>query len=575
MKASHRSAFLTAGLAAAFAAVAAPVVVSAQGRQQVPGPDTKKVLVTAFRGDPEGGVKLADEIRSRIAGDFNIRTLMPISKKDIENTLLQSGYRPDSALSANDIKELAKLVHGDEVIDGNVTRTATGLRVTARMFLPRDVSLSQPLVSNLDVKDAGEGAKVIVGEYDRARKQIPDHQACENGIRANTNAVAIAAARKGLVSYPKSTLLRLCLANAYANMKTGPDSTGPWKDSVIAVTRDIMTLDKASRSAYGLQYEAYKLKHDTSNALQALVGMMNADPTNTSLRESVIAELVSSGKAEIAVPTAKQLIADNPGDPQYARTYWLVLRAAKNYKESVPAGVAYVAIDTAAADSNYFFRQIADLSADSAYAKAAEFAAAGSSKFPRSTSLLLQKAQNERRAGQLPAAKASLERALQLDPKVNGANYLLAQLAGEQGNPDDAIKFAKADVAADPANKERAANLLLSMGKKQYDVGNASKKPDDFKKALPLLQASDALSPSANAKFLIGVSAYQAMAGSAEMLKTSRSCDDFKAANDLLTLVNINMPAGGAVDANTAKIILGGAAQFGPFIDGSIKKFCK
>jgi hypothetical protein len=35
------------------------------------------------------------------------------------------------------------------------------------------------------------------------------------------------------------------------------------------------------------------------------------------------------------------------------------------------------------------------------------------------------------------------------------------------------------------------------------------------------------------------------------------------------------MPAGGSVDANTAKLILGGAAQFGPFIEGSMKKYCK
>ncbi|MEP6999077.1 MAG: hypothetical protein ABI969_01270, partial [bacterium] len=292
-----------AGLAAALVATAIPAVASAQGRQQVPGPDTKKVLVTAFRGDIEGGVKLADEVRNRIQGEYSIRQLMPTSKKDIEATLLQSGYRPDSALSPNDIKELAKLVHADEVIDGTVAKSGAGYRVSARMFLPRDVSLSQPLVTNLDVKDFGDAAKQIVNEYDKARKQIPDNQACENGIRANTNAVAVAAARKGMTSYPKSTILRLCLASAYANMKTSADSTGPWKDSVIAVTREIMNLDKSSRIAYQLQYDAYKQKHDTINALQALVGLMNADPTNTTLREQVISELVTSGKAEIAVPT--------------------------------------------------------------------------------------------------------------------------------------------------------------------------------------------------------------------------------------------------------------------------------
>jgi tetratricopeptide (TPR) repeat protein len=574
VKAPYRSALLTAGLAAAVVATLVPSVASAQ-RQQVPGPDTKKVLVTAFRGDLDAGPKVAEEIRNRVAGDFSIRTLMPTSKKDIETTLAQSGYRPDSALSPNDIKELAKLVHADEVIDGTIAKSGTGYKVTARMFLPRDVSLSQPLVTNADVKDLGEAAKIIVGEYDHARGQIPSNQACENGIRANTNAVAIAAARKGLKDYPKGTLLRLCMASAYANMKTGPDSTQPWKDSVIAITRDIMNLDKTSRSALGLQYEAYKQKNDTANALQALIGMMNADPTNTTLREQVIAELINSGKADIAVPTAKQLVADNPGDPQYARTYWLVLRAAKNYKESVPAGIAYVAIDTAAADSNYFFRQLADLQADSSFAKAAEIAAIGSAKFPRSTSLLLQKAQNERRAGQLPAAKASLQRALEIDPKVNGANYLLASISAEMGNPDDAIKYAKADAAADPANKARAASVLMQLGSTQYKVATASKTADDYKKAIPFFQAADEMSPGAQSKFFLAVSAFQAVAASTDMLRTSKSCEDFKSANDLLTIVNINMGQGGAFNADVAKQIMGGAMQLSPFIEGNMKRLCK
>ena len=573
MKASHRSVLLAAGFGVAVVATVVPSVASAQ-RQQGPGPDTKKVLVTTFRGEREGGVKAADEVRGRIAADFSIRQLMPNSKKDIDATLVQSGYPPDSALSPNDIKELAKLLHSDEVIDGTVAKTATGYRVNARLFLPRDVSLSQPLVTNLDVTNFGDAAKQIVGEYDRARKQIPDNQACENGIRANTNAVAVAAARKGMQSYPKATLLRLCLASAYANMKLSADSTGPWKDSVIAITREIINLDKTSRIAFQLQYDAYKQKRDTSNALQALIGLMGADPTNATLREQVINELVLAGKAELAIPLTRQLVADNPGDPQYLRLSWLVLRAASHYKESVPAGVALVTVDTAAADSNYFFRQIADLVADSAYAKAAEFASTGAAKFPRSTALLISKAQNERRAGQLPAAKASLERALTIDPKLNGANYLLAQIAADQGAVDDAIKYAKLDAATDPANKSRAANLLLSLGNSTYKAAAAAKSVEGYKKAIPILQASDELSPSANAKFLLGVSAYQAVAGS-EALKTSKSCEEFKAANDLLALVNINMPAGGSVDADTAKLILGGAAQYGPFIEGSIKKFCK
>src|SRR4051812_36181148 len=321
VKVSHRFALSTAGVIAAAAMSAAPSVAGAQTRQG-PGPDTKRVLVTAFRSDADGGVKLAEEVRNRITGDFNIRTLMPVSKKDIDNTLVSSGYRPDSALSPNDIRELAKLVRGDEIIDGTVTKSGAGYKVNARFFLPRDVALSQPLLS-AEGSNLGDMARQIVREYDQARKQLSANQECENAIRDKKVDVAIAAARKGIAQYPKATLARLCLASAYQSWKTGPDSASkPWKDSVLAVTQQTIALDPNSKIAYQLQYDVYKAKGDAAKSMEALIGLMNSDPTNTQLRESVIAELVNGGQATAAVPFVKKLVADNPGDPQYLRTYW-------------------------------------------------------------------------------------------------------------------------------------------------------------------------------------------------------------------------------------------------------------
>ncbi|MEO6526054.1 MAG: tetratricopeptide repeat protein, partial [Gemmatimonadaceae bacterium] len=443
MKVSHRFALSTAGLAAAFAVSAAPSVVAAQTRQG-PGPDTKRVLVTAFRGDAAGGVKLAEELRNRITGDFNIRTLMPVSKKDIDNTLVSSGYRPDSALSANDIRELAKLVRGDEIIDGTVARSGAGYKVSARVFLPRDVALSQPLLS-AEGANLGELAKQVVREYDAARKQLSATQECDAAVRDKKIDAAIAAARKGISAYPKATISRLCLASAFQSWKTGPDSaTKPWKDSVLAVTTQILQLDPSSKIAHQLQYDVYKAKNDAPNQMKSLIGLMNSDPTNTQLRENVIAELVNGGQAAAAVPFVKQLVTDNPGDPQYLRTYWLVLRAANNVKEALVAGQAYVAADPTAADSNYYFRMVQDLAADSAYAKAAEMAATGVAKFPKSSSLVLMQAQNLRRAGQIPAATEALKRAIALDPKAPGAQLMFAQLQADQGNLDEAVKAVKA-----------------------------------------------------------------------------------------------------------------------------------
>ena len=46
------------------AGAAIPSVLGAQMRPQGPGPDTKRAVVTTFRGEPDAGVKLADEVRS-------------------------------------------------------------------------------------------------------------------------------------------------------------------------------------------------------------------------------------------------------------------------------------------------------------------------------------------------------------------------------------------------------------------------------------------------------------------------------------------------------------------------------
>jgi tetratricopeptide (TPR) repeat protein len=556
------------------AASAATSVLGAQMRPQGPGPDTKRAVVTTFRGEPAAGVKLADEIRNRISNDFNIRTLMPVSKKDIDNTLVASGYRPDSALSANDIKELAKLVRGDEVIDGEVRKTPAGYRVHARLVLPRDVGLSQPLIT-VESNNLGDVAKQIVHEYDMARKQVPSVQECESQLRGQKVDLAAAAARKGVGSYQRATIARLCLANAYQSWKNGPDSASkPWKDSVLAVTNAILAIDPVNTMALRLQYGVYEAQNDQPKMTATLVKLMQADPTNAALVDQVIATLVTSGQADKAVPIIDSVVKANPGDPQYMRTRWLVLRAANRWKDAVAAGQAYVAADPTAADSSYYQRLISDLASDSAYGKAAEAAAQAIAKYPRNAQLYLLKAQNERKAGQLDAAIQSLRKGLELDPKAPGANLLLAQMNVDTGKLDEAIAAVKADVAADATNKERDAQFLLGLGSNAYKAGVASKKPEDFQKAIKLLQGSDEINPSPQAKFFTAVSAWQILAPSLQQGK-SWKCADARAAEANLTLVSTNMPGGGSVSAEAAGQIMGAVPQAQQYIDAQTKRLCK
>jgi predicted Zn-dependent protease len=98
------------------------------------------------------------------------------------------------------------------------------------------------------------------------------------------------------------------------------------------VTNAVLAIDPASTMALRLQYGVYEAQNDQAKMTQTLLKLMQADPSNTALVEQVIATLVSSGHAKDAVPIIDSLVQGEPGDPQYMRTSWLVLRAAQDWK---------------------------------------------------------------------------------------------------------------------------------------------------------------------------------------------------------------------------------------------------
>src|SRR5687768_7527045 len=152
----NRRGLQIAGLVSALAAAAAPI--AAQSTPRTVEPDAR-ILVATFRSTDRGlGVAGADAIRSRVAQEVPQKQLLVIRKEDINGTLAASGYAADSALSPSDMKELAKLMRADEILDGTVTKTADGVRVDARLLLARDVSLAQPLPP-ASARNVGDAAR--------------------------------------------------------------------------------------------------------------------------------------------------------------------------------------------------------------------------------------------------------------------------------------------------------------------------------------------------------------------------------------------------------------------------------
>lgn len=562
---------LTLGLASA------PSVLEAQ-RQQVPNADTPRLLVAVFASnDRTSGVQAADAIRTRVQNTTNIRQLYVIPKNDITNYLESSGYRPDSSLGPTDLKELAKLLRADEILGGTVARVSGGFRIEPRLMLARDPSLAQPLPP-VDASNPADAARQIERSLNEARKQLADNRACENHIRAREYDKAIAAANAAVAKYPEATIARLCLATAHQEKKSPPDS-------VLRVTEEIRRIDPKNSFALRLAYGAYTAKNDPERAVRSLVNLLALEPTNITLQQQVVSELAKLGKPNVALPIVDTLLAQNPGDPTLLRQKWLLTLAAAAadsgamrvslFSQALTAGEEMIRMDTVLADSTYYERQLgAALEIRDQPQRGAEYAARATQRFGMSAYFWRLRAQAERRAGQLQQARESMARALAIDPRSPNANLFLAQLALDLQQPDSAVAIARRAVATgeDPATW---GAFLLAPTQAAFKTAQDTKDVAAFERALTLAQESDKLAPSPTAKFFRGVSAFSIGIEALQQAQKPKSCPLARRAQEMFLETQINMPAGGQVDANVAKQILDYVAQYSPTADQMVKQYCR
>jgi hypothetical protein len=119
------------------------------------------------------------------------------------------------------------------------------------------------------------------------------------------------------------------------------------------------------------------------------------------------------------------------------------------------------------------------------------------------------------------------------------------------------------------------SQLALKAGSEAYKAGQASKDIADFQRAIKFLQLSDQLQASADAKFLLGASAFSVGQTATIMANEKRSCDLAKTARDAFNLASMNLPAGGQKYPNEAAQLMTAIPQFTPAVDNEVKRFCK
>ena len=531
-------------------------------------------MVTPFRApDKLLGVQAADAVRERLADDNPQRILFIIPRDDINKTLEQSGFPINEPLPPTEAKSLATFVRADEYLDGVVSKTATGFRLEARLFLGRDNSYSQPLPAIDGVRLAEVAAK-LSRTLDDVRRQIEDEKKCYTNTRLRQEKEAIKNAEEAIRRYPRAVLARVCLLQAMDQSKAN-------KDSMFRVAQEILAIDSISRPGLTLVSSYYKERGDSTRYVVTLTKLFANDPTNPRLADRVVTDLVLYKRMKDAIPIIKRALEENPYETQLMATAFKLYHAASEWKEMASVGEELVRIDTAFADSAYYYRMAQGYSADSLPAKVAETFARAVRRFPGSTSWLLLLAQVQRQQGQDQQAIETFRKAIAIDPKTPGIYVQLARIYADAENSDSALAMLRhgADIKD---SVPMLAQYALVAGNNLYKKATANKdstatqeKVKTYVNGLRFLTLSDSLAPAPTAKFLIGVSAFQIGLTSAQDASKTKSCDLAKSAADYFGIAQLNVAQGGATNPQAAGQIMGALGQYMPIIDNQKKQFCK
>jgi predicted Zn-dependent protease len=544
-----------------------PAALSAQMRRSPPPEGTPRFLVNTLRAtDKSLGVQAADAIRSRLTQDFPSRALWIIDKNNTCAVLEASGFACDVAPEPSTARQLAQQLRADEYLFGTVTRTDRGFRIESSMALTRDNTMIQPL-------PAAEGPRMLDAAtqlsrtLQEARKQLAPEKQCETALADGKPAEAAQHARAAIAAYPRSTLGRVCLAQAMVNQKAPADS-------IIQVTQQALEMYPDLVPALRLAINAYTQAGNQDSMVALSTRLLALAYTDTRLVEELVGNIAAASNPRVALPIINDVLQKNPGDAQLMRLRFRLLLAAREWKEAAVAGEELVRTDTSHADTLFFRLLAVAYVTDSQPQKAAEVTARGVAKFPNAAHLWSLHSQILRQAGQTQQAMEAIRKALALDPKTQGGYTRLAQIQLEMGQSDSAFATLKQAVA-NGEDKELIGQIVVVEANKVLKQAQTTKARADWEKVVAIAAQADSIASSATSKFMLGVAAFQVGDAALRENVEARSCDLAMLADRMFVITQIELPKGASVQPQTAGQILQALLAYGPSLEGQKKQFCR
>lgn len=556
---------------------------------------TQVVIVPVFAGKERRLANTAgDIVRRRLAGAFPKAELRVVSEGDMEGWMRELGFERDDILNDAELRVMARYFRADERVTGTVMRVGGKVRVEATIAAVRDLRLAQPLVA--EGASVAEAAEKLASEVIAARRQFAPVRRCENAMREARPADAVTAVSQAIATYAAAVPARLCLISAL----TAQAATA---DTIASVAT--AALKYAPTNPLALEQLAMALDAQGKSAESApiWVRLLATDTTSEALIERVVNELARGGNAAVAQPLIDQGSERFPDNLSLLRLRWLVHLATNDWNGATAAGERLLARDSVSqADPDFHARLATAFRSDSQPTRALSIAAGAAARFPRDAAvhvvyLQLLRAENEaalpralaafpesaelqviaaqayKGSGNTAGALEAMRRALAANPRLPHGYLQLAQLEFDAGNVDRAYGAIEA-ASQHGESPATVAQFALARGNDLYKAAIASQKRDDFQRAVTFLSLAAKLSPTAEAKFLLGASSLSISESAATEAPVTKSCDLSKLAEASLTEAEINLIGGGSVAPDAAKQYLDYVTKLRPYVEEQIKTFC-
>lgn len=545
-------------------------------------PNTPRLLVTPFQStDKQLRIQAPEALRNRLAHDVNQRDLYVIPKNDIEFTLQASGYPIDEPLVPNDARALAIQLKANEYVEGKVARSLSGVRMDASLLYAqnKEMSVAQPLPA-AQGKDIKAAAQLLSRSIVDARKQIAGYKKCLQNRRQDNPREAVTAGWTGVTAYPNATIARSCIGDAYYDFKAKDSVTFKqyrMDDSVLALANEIRKIDPRNIAALRWAADIYRSRGDEDKEVEALLALFAADPTNLTLQKQVANDLAARGKAALAVPVLREALNNSPADAGLMKTAWLVYLAAEEWEEAVNVGIELVKIDTTAADTTYYTRLAVAYVNSGKVPQALETYVAGTTKYPGNGTLWILYGDALRKNNQIPEAIVAVRHGLEVDPKVENAYVLLAQMFATQNQSDSVMAVLKLGATSPAANKEALSTTAQVMGANASKSAAANNNKDDYQRAIEFFEMADQLAPTSSTKFFIGRTAFAMGDMVVRQANEAKSCELSKLARDSFNKAQIYLPQA-ARDVklrDNAMTLLKFIPQYDKPVATMIKGYCK